>query len=122
MTLDRISIELTNRCSKGCAFCYNRSGPRGQTHWTPREVVAFVRDCVAHGIKAVSFGGGEPLEFDGVFDVLRALDGVAFRSLTTNGLPLRDRAVFAALHEADVVVTDAREQPARRTWIEVKGA
>ena len=28
---------------------------------TPDEMVAFVRDCAAHGVKAVSLGGGEPL-------------------------------------------------------------
>jgi len=36
----------------------------------------------------VSFGGGEPLQFAGLFDVLRELDGSLFRSVTTNGLLL----------------------------------
>lgn len=88
MTLDRISIELTNQCGKACAFCYNRSGPDRQTVWTPNDVVDLVRDCSDHGIRAVSFGGGEPLEYDGLFDVLDALRGHLFRSLTTNGLHL----------------------------------
>jgi len=26
MTLDRISIEVTNRCAKACWFCYERTG------------------------------------------------------------------------------------------------
>ena len=34
MTLDRISIELTNRCAKACWFCYNHSQPAGATQWT----------------------------------------------------------------------------------------
>src|SRR5581483_4331761 len=100
MTLDRISIELTNRCGKGCWFCYNSSDPGGDTVWTEDEIVAFVSDCAAHGIKAVSFGGGEPLQYDGVFRVLARLEGVLFRSLTSNGLllqgPLLDRLVAAA--------------------------
>jgi molybdenum cofactor biosynthesis enzyme MoaA len=87
-TLERVSIELTNRCAKACWFCYNHSLPGGDTHWQPDEVVAFVRDCAAHGVKAVSFGGGEPLQYDGLFAVLERLRGVLFRSLTTNGLPL----------------------------------
>src|SRR3954468_18534118 len=33
-------------------------------------------------------GGGEPLQFAGLFDVLRELDGSLFRSVTTNGLLL----------------------------------
>lgn len=56
MSIELISIELTNRCDKGCGFCYNRSNPEGGTLWRAGEVVALVRDCVAHGVKAVSFG------------------------------------------------------------------
>ena len=88
MALERISIEVTNRCAKACWFCYNHSRPHGGTLWTPEELVAFVTDCAAHGIKAVSFGGGEPLEYQGLFDVLARLRGTLFRSITTNGLLL----------------------------------
>lgn len=91
--LERVSIELTNRCGKACWFCYNTSRPEGATTWTVRDVVDFVRDCSAHGVKAVSFGGGEPLEYDGLFDVLAELRGVLFRSMTTNGLLLSDETV-----------------------------
>jgi hypothetical protein len=100
MPIDRISIEVTNRCAKACWFCYSRSQPAGETRWTPDELVAFVQDCAAHGVRAVSFGGGEPLQFPPLFDVLTRLRGVAFRSLTTNGLlldaPTLDRLVAAA--------------------------
>ena len=90
MSLERISIELTNRCGKACWFCYNHSLPEGETRWELEEVVAFVRDCAAHGVKAVSFGGGEPLQYAGLFVVLTQLDGVLFRSITTNGLLLQE--------------------------------
>ncbi|HPF39354.1 MAG TPA: radical SAM protein [Phycisphaerae bacterium] len=92
-TFERISIELTNQCSKGCAFCYNGSHAGGASAWTPDDVVAFVRDCAAHGTRFVSFGGGEPLEYVGLYDVLERLEGVVFRSLTTNGLPLDDATI-----------------------------
>src|SRR5262249_57957700 len=71
--LDRISIEVTNRCAKACDFCYNASGPQGTTYWDARELVGFVRDCAANGVKAVSFGGGEPLQHPGIFFVLKDL-------------------------------------------------
>jgi hypothetical protein len=86
--LELVSIELTNRCGKACWFCYNHSGPDGATQWAVPELVSFLRDCAAGGIKAVSFGGGEPLQYDGLFDLLAQLDGVLFRSLTSNGLLL----------------------------------
>lgn len=88
--LELISIEVTNQCAKACWFCYNHSHPEGTTRWAPEDLVAFVRDCAAHGIKAVSFGGGEPLQYDGLFDVLTQLRGTLFRSVTTNGLLLHD--------------------------------
>jgi MoaA/NifB/PqqE/SkfB family radical SAM enzyme len=87
--IELVSIELTNACAKACWFCYNHSSAAGQTRWRPDDVVSFVRDCAANGVKAVSFGGGEPLQYPGVFDVLKRLDGVLFRSMTTNGLLLK---------------------------------
>jgi hypothetical protein len=87
--IERLSIELTNRCGKACAFCYNASAPAGEPRWTVPALVSFVADCAAHGTRAVSFGGGEPLEVpELLFPALDALRGVLFRSLTTNGLAL----------------------------------
>ena len=100
--LDRVSIELTNRCSKGCWFCYNASQPAGRTVWTTDAVVAFVADLAAGGVRAVSFGGGEPLQFDGWADVLSETRGRLFRSMTTNGL-LLDPATTDRLVAADKV-------------------
>ncbi len=88
MQIERISIELTNQCSKGCWFCYNHSNASGCTEWTLDELVSLITDCAAHDVKAVSFGGGEPLQYAELFAVLTRLQGVLFRSLTTNGLLL----------------------------------
>src|SRR3954447_2576235 len=93
MPLELISVELTNRCAKACWFCYNHSLPEGETRWSVEEVVGFVRDCAANGVKAVSFGGGEPLQYPVLCDVLRQLDGTLFWSLTTNGLLLHGEAL-----------------------------
>lgn len=88
---ERISIELTNSCAKGCSFCYNGSMKAGKTLWHNDELHAFVADCAKHGIRAVSFGGGEPLEYDGIFSLLESLANMLFRSLTTNGLALEGK-------------------------------
>jgi len=97
--LERISVEVTNRCAKACWFCYSQSGPDGPTAWTADELVAFAADCAAHGVRAVSFGGGEPLQFDALFEVLARLRGLMFRSLTTNGLQLNS-SMLAQLRAA----------------------
>lgn len=100
MPLQLLSIELTNRCSKACYFCYNHSQPGGDTRWAVDEVVAFVSDCALHGLKAVSFGGGEPLQFPGLFDVMRQLSGKLFRSMTTNGLLLEGEFIEQLAHSS----------------------
>lgn len=97
--IERISIELTNQCSKHCSFCYNHSNPNGLTSWTVEEVVKFVKDCGENGTQAVSFGGGEPLEYLGIFEILKQLKGLLFRSLTSNGL-LLDEALLEQMIEA----------------------
>jgi molybdenum cofactor biosynthesis enzyme MoaA len=108
LALERVSIEVSNRCDKACWFCYNHSNPDSDHGWTVPELLAFVRDCATHGVKAVSFGGGEPLQYAGLFDVLADLHGVVFRSLTSNGLPLTpttlDRLVAAAPEKVHVSI------------------
>jgi hypothetical protein len=106
--LERMSIEVTNKCQKGCWFCYSTSTPAGETLWTEDELVAFVGDCAKNGVKAVSFGGGEPLEFAPIFSVLARTRGSIFRSITTNGLLLQgeklERLIAAAPEKVHVSI------------------
>ena len=89
--IELLSIDLSNYCSKQCPFCYNHSRREGNTLWKPQEVIDFASDCIAHGVKAVSLGGGEPFEYDGVFEVIDALYPKCYLSVTSNGLPLENR-------------------------------
>lgn len=86
--IELLSIDLSNYCTKQCPFCYNHSTKEGNVMWKPEEVIAFAKDCVQHGVQAVSLGGGEPFEYDGILDVIDALTPVCHLSVTTNGLPL----------------------------------
>lgn len=99
--IERISIELTNRCDKACWFCYAGSEAAGASTWTVGELVELLGDLADHTLTAVSFGGGEPLQWPALFELLAATRGLAtrssneagqrrrlFRSLTTNGLLL----------------------------------
>ena len=89
--IDRLSIEVTRACGKACWFCYNGSNPAAKGDWTVDLLEAFILDSVANGVKAVSLGGGEPLLWPGIFDLLGRLYGSCFRSVTTNGLQLDRR-------------------------------
>ena len=99
-TVDRISVEPSRRCSKGCSFCYNGSTSEGTGAWTPDDIVQFARSCAEGGVKSISFGGGEPLEWEPIFDVLASLEDVLARTLTTNGLPLEVEGVLDRLVDA----------------------
>lgn len=103
--IELLSIDLSNYCSKQCAFCYNHSRREGNTVWLPSEVINFASDCIKHGVKAVSLGGGEPFEYDGVFEVIDALYPLCYLSVTSNGLPLEDKETwrFLEAHKPDKI-------------------
>jgi organic radical activating enzyme len=89
--MERISVEVSNRCGKGCSFCYSSSNPAGESEWNAEDLSAFAIDCAANGVRAISFGGGEPLEWPALDEVLARTRGKMFRSLTTNGLHLSSK-------------------------------
>ena len=113
--IELLSIDLSNYCTKQCPFCYNHSTKEGNVMWKPEEVIAFAKDCVQHGVQAVSLGGGEPFEYDGILDVIDALTPVCHLSVTTNGLPLvrPDGISWKTLkeHQPDKIRFRERAQP-----------
>lgn len=105
MNIELLSIDLSNYCSKQCTFCYNHSTREGNTLWKPQEVIDFASDCIVHGVKAVSLGGGEPFEYEGVFEVIDALYPKCYLSVTSNGLPLENPQTWEMLikHKPDKI-------------------
>lgn len=73
--------------------------------WKPSEVIDFASDCIKHGVKAVSLGGGEPFEYDGIFEVIDSLYPQCYLSVTSNGLPLEDTLIWEQLsrHKPDKI-------------------
>ncbi len=97
--IEQISIDLTNYCSKQCSFCYNLSKKDGSSLWKPSEVVDFAMDCINHGVKAISLGGGEPFEYDGIFDVIQKLYPLCYLTVTSNGFPFNNNVVWKKLKQ-----------------------
>ena len=95
--LERISLDVSNYCSKACSFCYNHSSKKGSTFWKPNEIIRLAIDCSENGVKAFSLGGGEPLEYEGIYDVISAIKPHLFVSITSNGLPLSDKVIYSTL-------------------------
>ena len=44
--IDRISIDLSNFCSKQCDFCYNHSSKEGNVIWKVEELIPFILDLL----------------------------------------------------------------------------
>lgn len=105
MNIELLSIDLSNYCSKQCPFCYNHSNREGNVMWKTAEVIDFCSDCIEHGVKAISLGGGEPFEYEGIFEVIDALYPRCYLSVTTNGLPLEDERIWnlLMLHRPDKI-------------------
>ena len=95
--IEILSVDLSNYCSKQCPFCYNHSNREGNTQWKPQEVIGFASDCIAHGVESVSLGGGEPFEYEGIFEIIDALYAQCYLTVTSNGLPLDDEEVKRCL-------------------------
>lgn len=90
----QVALDLTNSCSKNCWFCYNHSHTGGNTRWTVPEVISFALDCHANGVEAFSLGGGEPLEYDGLFEIIDGIKDELYTTVTSNGLRLEDENFF----------------------------
>lgn len=97
--LEILSIDITNQCHKECPFCYNSSASAKTGRWSGDEVVEFAADCIGHGVKAVSLGGGEPFEHPEIFSIISSLYPLAYLTVTTNGLPLLNEGVQSRLKE-----------------------
>lgn len=75
------------------------------TVYRPQNLKEVASDCIKHGVKAVSLGGGEPFEYDGVFEVIDALYSQCYLSVTSNGLPLENSKIWELLcqHKPDKI-------------------
>lgn len=92
-------ISISNKCSKGCAFCYKNSTPNGNVMSVEEycQVLDGFNTPDYGTIFQVAIGGGEPLEHP---DFLKIVDETVKRGIvlnfTTNGL-LLTRDICAAI-------------------------
>jgi MoaA/NifB/PqqE/SkfB family radical SAM enzyme len=91
-----IQFGITNRCNLACHFCSRDLA--AASRWTAPDAFRFLAELAAAGVLEVAFGGGEPLAFAGMVDLVIRLhqETPLAVSLTTNGL-LLDAAKIAAL-------------------------
>lgn len=86
-----VDISVSNRCTKGCAFCYRDSRPDGEL--MSLEAYEYVLEQLTSPLWGAPFqvalGGGEPLEHPQFLGILEAtaVRGIV-ANFTTNGLHL----------------------------------
>lgn len=95
--IEIVSLDVSNYCSKGCYFCYNKSNKDGATFWHINDLKILIDDCILNGVKALSVGGGEPFEYKFIFELIKYFKNKIFVSITSNGLPLHNPEIWEQL-------------------------
>lgn len=92
---ENLSIELTTCCNSACVHCFARAGLTREA-WIAPQVA---RDVCAEGYNAgyrhLHLTGGEPLLWEGLFDLLDEVFRGGYRSvfLNSNGMLMTDHSV-----------------------------
>ena len=83
---DIVFLELTRGCNLRCKHCLNNSGIPEKNQLTIEECYYLVDKLSHAGLQEIRFTGGEPLIFDGIYDLIKyATDCGIFVSIGTNG-------------------------------------
>lgn len=112
-----LAVELTYSCNQACAYCYNparsaeleASLARSHAPGTDRLLARLERVLSVWDVAQVTLTGGEPLRYEGLFDVLALLKarGIAAQ-LVTNGTYVTSnearRLAEAAVHVVQITL------------------
>ncbi|CAB1059253.1 hypothetical protein D1BOALGB6SA_4011 [Olavius sp. associated proteobacterium Delta 1] len=82
-----LSIEVTTHCNSPCPHCFARAGVREHSSLSPDLVKQISTEGYAAGYRHFHVTGGEPLLWDGLFDLLDHVFDLGFKTvfLNTNG-------------------------------------
>lgn len=84
----KIAIALTEKCQKGCWFCYAESSPKTESILPFDELKEFIQQLALKdefGRPSLHFGGGEPFEYPYIVDLIELLETLNYPySITSN--------------------------------------
>jgi radical SAM protein with 4Fe4S-binding SPASM domain len=87
-----IELEFTRKCNLKCLYCYTEAGKAAKDELSLDElksVVAQAKDLGAK--KIILLGGGEPLIYDGLIDIVDYIDSLGLQQVIfTNGTLISD--------------------------------
>lgn len=83
---DIVYLELTRACNLKCIHCLNNSGMKQKDELTKDELLKLIKKLSSLGVQEIRFTGGEPLLFNGIYDLIKfATEEGICTSLGTNG-------------------------------------
>lgn len=129
-SIDYMRISVTDRCDLRCTYCMPEDGVPPLQHsevLSFEEILRIVKLASQLGVKKVRLTGGEPLVRRGLASLisqLKAIDGIEWVVLTTNGILLSEKLpelVSAGLDgvniSIDAIDEDVFELITRRTGV-----
>ncbi|MCX5638729.1 MAG: radical SAM protein [Planctomycetota bacterium] len=101
----RIGIELSRRCNLRCVYCYANAGERLPEELSLSEILDVLNQASEMGVRtAVIVGGGEPLLYDALPEILRHTSDLGMKTVMfTNAIGM-DRTSARNLFDLRVSV------------------
>lgn len=111
---DTVYIELTRKCNLFCKHCLNNSGKKIDNELTKNEVIDLINKLALEGVQEIRFTGGEPLLFEGIYEIISCAHNNGLRtSLGTNATLITKDAAHklkkSGLNSAVVSLDGTRE-------------
>jgi len=101
-----LELELSRACNLRCIYCYASSGIPLPNELTLEEIFSVVDQAVQLGAKKIIIlGGGEPLLFPGLFQVIDYITVKNVRVDLFTNATLIDKEKAEALYDRDVAVS-----------------
>lgn len=95
MIKEKLSIEVTTHCNIDCSFCFARAGNAERFSLSTDLVKAIIADGYNTGYRRLHITGGEPLLWEGLFEILDYAFGMGYKTafINTNGTLLKENIV-----------------------------
>ena len=97
---DSLTLEVTTACNGVCRHCFLQDRKIPVRWLTPSMALTIIREGWQTGYRDLHLTGGEPLCWDGLFDLIKEAAGIGYRTIliNTNGMlltPARCRRLAA---------------------------
>lgn len=121
ISIEKMYLELTNRCNLHCKHCYNKSND-GEIYDIPKEVVIDLIDYSKEkGLTSIAYSGGEALLHPNIEEIFEYTSKVGLDMfLLTNGTYINEW-LMCLLEKYKPILQISLEGPDQKTSDEIRG-